>query len=74
MPPAPARPCPPAAVQGGGELLQRDEPSQTEDEILAIIDAASAPGTAVGSGFYVRGAGRGGTLWAAGVWTLPVRC
>lgn len=44
-----------AAAQGGGELLQRDMPSQTEDEILAILEAATAPGTAVGSGLFVRG-------------------
>lgn len=52
-PPPPVLPL--AALQGSGELLQRDEPSQTEDEILAILDAASAPGTAVASGLYVRG-------------------
>ncbi|KAL4421955.1 hypothetical protein ABPG77_007897 [Micractinium sp. CCAP 211/92] len=42
----------PRECQGGGELLQRDMPSQTEDEILAILEAATAPGTAVGSGLY----------------------
>ncbi|KAL4457289.1 hypothetical protein ABPG75_012154 [Micractinium tetrahymenae] len=42
----------PRECQGDGELLMRDEPTQTEDEILAILDAASAPGTAVGHSFY----------------------